>query len=66
MAYYNNSLTNTLNKLYPEILFNFNNWETKQKQREFLDNFAKNQKFDPLVAKNWYFVSNEDVILAVC
>lgn len=34
------------------ILGNF--WASKENRREFLDRFAREQRFDPLIADNWY------------
>ena len=32
-------------------------WATKEGQRKFFDDFARERGFDPLVATNWYNVS---------
>jgi hypothetical protein len=38
-----------------------------QKQEEFFDEFAKSNKFDPLIATNWYSVTHSDIMGAgVC
>lgn len=34
-------------------------WEHAENRRKFFLDFARDHKFDPLVAKNWYSVSNE-------
>lgn len=34
-------------------------WEVAENRRQFFLDFAREHKFDPLVPKNWYSVSNE-------
>jgi hypothetical protein len=42
-------------------------WADLQKRRRFFENFAKDNGFDPLVATNWYGVSQERILSAkVC
>lgn len=37
-------------------------WLDLQNRRDFFDEFAAANKFDPLVAKNWYSVPKERII----
>lgn len=42
-------------------IFKDNYWRDAANRRKFLDDYAKNQGFDPLVSKNWYNVTRSDI-----
>jgi len=68
LNYYNGSRINALVALYPEIkenLLQFKEWwKFPENQRNYLDTFAKSQKFNPLDAENWYSVTHIEIIRA--
>jgi len=39
-------------------------WKKPKQRREFLDEFAKSKKFDPLDAEKWYSIFKKDIINA--
>eukprot|EP00026_Physarum_polycephalum_P001147 Phypoly_transcript_01148.p1 GENE.Phypoly_transcript_01148~~Phypoly_transcript_01148.p1 ORF type:complete len:746 (+),score=87.76 Phypoly_transcript_01148:82-2319(+) len=65
LEYYHGSLYKALLHLYPTIPFDNTlfirnpryHWREAKNTRAFLDNFAKDNQFDPLIAENWYKVS---------
>jgi hypothetical protein len=49
------------------ILFLENFWQAKENRKQFFENFAKANNFNPLTPENWYRINKEDVINAdVC
>lgn len=36
-------------------------WKTPQRRREFFDKLAKQKGFDPLIADNWYSLTQQDI-----
>ncbi len=54
--------TNEDNKIKRKTKYRTDIWTDIKDRRRFFDNFAKEMKFDPLVASNWYSITLEDVI----
>lgn len=40
-------------------------WEDIDKCKDFFDNFAKENNFDPNVAENWYSVNFDSIVAQV-
>eukprot|EP00026_Physarum_polycephalum_P001891 Phypoly_transcript_01894.p1 GENE.Phypoly_transcript_01894~~Phypoly_transcript_01894.p1 ORF type:complete len:789 (+),score=99.81 Phypoly_transcript_01894:138-2369(+) len=67
LNFYGHSVTRALMHLFPDISFRphlFANlppkyWTEPANQKQFFLDFAKDRKFDPFVAKNWYSISLE-------
>jgi len=60
------SLSNALTDLFPTIAFDKAKFqgvwgEAADKKKEFLENYARQKGFDPLVADNWYLQPPEDL-----
>eukprot|EP00026_Physarum_polycephalum_P010489 Phypoly_transcript_10653.p1 GENE.Phypoly_transcript_10653~~Phypoly_transcript_10653.p1 ORF type:complete len:428 (-),score=54.41 Phypoly_transcript_10653:8-1153(-) len=57
LQYYKGELSDCLVHLYPNIglqKLKFPKLRMRNRDREFLDNFATEQGFDPLIPENWY------------
>ena len=50
--------------LVPPFLFLVGFWMDVKNHKEFFDTFASKNNLDPLVAKNWYSVLQQDVATA--
>jgi hypothetical protein len=50
---------------YAECQYSDGKWTDFRARRDFLDNFAKERQFDPLISDNWYFVTGNDIASAV-
>jgi len=37
-------------------------WKSPKKQRRFFDRFAKSKQFCPLIARNWYSITQRDIV----
>eukprot|EP00026_Physarum_polycephalum_P001933 Phypoly_transcript_01936.p1 GENE.Phypoly_transcript_01936~~Phypoly_transcript_01936.p1 ORF type:complete len:910 (+),score=132.37 Phypoly_transcript_01936:109-2838(+) len=69
---YNGNFVDALQALFSEIRLNPGKftfvpkryWANPFNQKQFLDRFAKDRGFDPLVAKNWYSITS-DMLLSV-
>eukprot|EP00026_Physarum_polycephalum_P001465 Phypoly_transcript_01467.p1 GENE.Phypoly_transcript_01467~~Phypoly_transcript_01467.p1 ORF type:complete len:1055 (+),score=143.84 Phypoly_transcript_01467:198-3362(+) len=63
LAYYNGSFETALVHLFPEVPLERNEfsevqrWQDISNRRNFLLDVAKSERFDPLVAANWYEVN---------
>eukprot|EP00026_Physarum_polycephalum_P003771 Phypoly_transcript_03785.p1 GENE.Phypoly_transcript_03785~~Phypoly_transcript_03785.p1 ORF type:complete len:728 (+),score=112.28 Phypoly_transcript_03785:126-2309(+) len=67
---YGGSLSKALSSLFPSLKIDeskfhntrFKFWQEMENQKEFFINFAKLQRFDPLVPENWYNTNIYSVI----
>eukprot|EP00026_Physarum_polycephalum_P002991 Phypoly_transcript_03000.p1 GENE.Phypoly_transcript_03000~~Phypoly_transcript_03000.p1 ORF type:complete len:301 (-),score=32.11 Phypoly_transcript_03000:189-1091(-) len=64
LSYHGNSLPRALAELFPEIKFDrlrfpshHNLWSDPANRRKFFENYAKDNRFDPLQAEKWYLQS---------
>eukprot|EP00026_Physarum_polycephalum_P000662 Phypoly_transcript_00663.p1 GENE.Phypoly_transcript_00663~~Phypoly_transcript_00663.p1 ORF type:complete len:1097 (+),score=133.55 Phypoly_transcript_00663:927-4217(+) len=70
LGYYNKNYAKALMHLYPNIgleldkfgILPSGHWNEIRNHREFFDNFALSRGFEPLVAKNWYSVTQQQVL----
>eukprot|EP00026_Physarum_polycephalum_P001151 Phypoly_transcript_01152.p1 GENE.Phypoly_transcript_01152~~Phypoly_transcript_01152.p1 ORF type:complete len:1060 (-),score=94.29 Phypoly_transcript_01152:294-3473(-) len=66
--HHDNSLAKALLDLFPNIglekskLAKLALWHNTKIQRMFFEKYAKDNKFDPLVAENWYLQSKQDIL----
>jgi len=68
-AYYDGSFLRALTELYPELNFQRarflrmkGDWADAKSRRQFFDNFAFENRFDPLIARNWYSIKYADLV----
>eukprot|EP00026_Physarum_polycephalum_P015371 Phypoly_transcript_16035.p1 GENE.Phypoly_transcript_16035~~Phypoly_transcript_16035.p1 ORF type:complete len:284 (-),score=54.79 Phypoly_transcript_16035:37-840(-) len=66
IKYHGNSHRQMIADLYPTVKFDFEGkskvkasqfWKDEKNRRKFFETFAKKNKFDPLVASNWYTIT---------
>lgn len=55
LDYFNGSLVTALRQVYPQL-------KVKSRKRMFFEEFAQKKGFDPLVPKNWYSVTHNDIL----
>jgi len=60
-----------LTSIYPDLnlkkdnfLFSNEGWKALERQRNFLDEFARANYFDPLDADQWKLISTKDIVAA--
>eukprot|EP00026_Physarum_polycephalum_P002151 Phypoly_transcript_02156.p1 GENE.Phypoly_transcript_02156~~Phypoly_transcript_02156.p1 ORF type:complete len:735 (+),score=101.72 Phypoly_transcript_02156:694-2898(+) len=68
ITYHGGSVTRALCDLFPEVEFDRENsinslWNKPIKRRNFFENFAKENSFDPIDPEQWYQVSRKHVML---
>ena len=43
-----------------------NDWTHSESHRKFMEEYARDNRFDPLVPENWYSVERSDIVKEVC
>eukprot|EP00026_Physarum_polycephalum_P002833 Phypoly_transcript_02842.p1 GENE.Phypoly_transcript_02842~~Phypoly_transcript_02842.p1 ORF type:complete len:838 (+),score=97.84 Phypoly_transcript_02842:84-2597(+) len=71
LSFYDNNVPLALENLYPEIGINKTNfklnysadyWADAKNRKTFFTIYAKEKRFDPLLAENWFSVTTEDIL----
>jgi len=71
LSHYDGRFVRALLHLFPGIGFDKrkfhqklprNHWSDIANRRKFFEQFAKKRKFDPLIPRNWYSVSKENIL----